>query len=55
MIRPTVGTRTDDVKPLEWTGTAWTAVCPVCDKAMTERDPQGYLACGDCGLRAVER
>lgn len=39
---------------MEWDGHTWGPVCPVCDKAMREYDPQRYLACGECGLRATE-
>ncbi len=45
----------DGVVVDELTGTGtWTKVCPECDKAMIGRDPEGWLACEDCGIRAHE-
>lgn len=32
----------------------WTAVCPEDDKPMLDRDPEGWLACEWCGVRAVD-
>lgn len=34
---------------LEWTGVAWTSVCPVDDVALTVRDDQGRSSCPACG------
>lgn len=39
---------------LEWTGEAWTRVCPDCDTPMAGQDADGWLACDLCGLRAVD-
>jgi hypothetical protein len=55
MSEPKVGDRTDDARPLEWTGTVWAPVCPNCDTPMVDRDGQGWLRCGTCGRRAVDR
>lgn len=52
---PEIGERTPDPKPLEWTGAAWTAVCTTCDKPMNARNREGWLCCGGCGLKAVDR
>jgi hypothetical protein len=52
---PRVGDRTDDAKPLEWTGEVWAPVCPTCDKPMDTYDAEARLRCGRCGLRAVDR
>lgn len=38
----------------EWTGAVWALVCPECDVPMAGRDPDGWLACELCGIRAVE-
>jgi hypothetical protein len=32
----------------EWDGQAWAPVCPTCDVAMRDRDPDGWLRCGHC-------
>lgn len=39
---------------MEWTGDAWTAVCPVDDVPMTEYNAQGELACPTCGVSFLE-
>lgn len=38
----------------EWTGDAWTVVCPVDDLPMTARDGQGWLVCGVCGMKSTQ-
>lgn len=49
------GDRHDDGDSLtEWTGTAWTSVCPVDDVPLVDRDDAGWLCCGVCGRRATE-
>jgi hypothetical protein len=50
-----IGERTADEKPLEWTGDVWAPVCPRDDRPMDGRDGDGWLCCGTCGLRAVDR
>lgn len=35
----------------EWTGSAWTSVCPNDEVALTERDDDGWLICPVCGRR----
>lgn len=54
MSAPKVGDRNTDGRPLEWTGEAWTPVCSRDDKPMAERDGEGWLCCGICGVRAVD-
>lgn len=39
---------------MEWTGDAWTVVCPVDDVAMTEHDASGKLCCAVCGVSYLE-
>lgn len=39
---------------LEWTGQAWTLVCPDCDLPMTEYNGRAELCCPACGLAAVD-
>jgi hypothetical protein len=34
----------------EWTGRAWTLVCPSCDVPMVGRTGAGWLCCDRCGL-----
>jgi len=54
---PDVGERyTDDAarQVMEWTGQEWTMVCPLCDVAMTARNPGGWLCCPQCTTRAVD-
>jgi len=51
MTAPQPGDRVDG---LEWIGDTWTPVCPVDDVAMVDRDEQGWLCCGRCGVRAVD-
>jgi hypothetical protein len=51
---PTVGERHQApgaALPSEWTGTAWTPVCPVDDVPMGGRDEQGWLCCQECWQR----
>lgn len=38
-------------KWMEWTGDAWTAVCPTDDVALTARDDEGQLICPTCRRR----
>lgn len=39
---------------LEWTGEVWAPVCPTDDTPMDDRDRQGWLRCGTCGVRSVD-
>lgn len=39
---------------MEWTGTAWTVVCPVDDVPMTEYNGAAELSCGTCGRSYIE-
>lgn len=39
---------------LEWTGQAWTMVCPDCDLPMTEYNDRSRLCCASCGLAASD-
>jgi tRNA(Ile2) C34 agmatinyltransferase TiaS len=50
-----IGDRTDDAKPLEWTGDVWAPVCPKCDTVMGDLDEHGWLRCAQCRLKAVDR
>jgi predicted RNA-binding Zn-ribbon protein involved in translation (DUF1610 family) len=49
---PKVGDRQDG---MEWTGTAWAPICPVCDVAMTEHNARAELCCPVCGVSFIER
>jgi hypothetical protein len=57
---PTVGERHQEpgmVLANEWTGEAWTSVCPVDDVPMLDRQWEGelgWLACQVCGRRHNE-
>lgn len=44
---PQPGDRQDG---MEWTGTEWTAVCPVDNIAMTEYNACAELCCPVCGV-----
>jgi hypothetical protein len=47
--------RTDGPKPMEWTGDVWAPVCPTDNIPMTSRDEAGWLRCGTCKRKAVDR
>lgn len=54
---PTVGERYQEPDmPLanEWTGQAWTSVCPVDDAPLSDWDGEGWLCCQVCGRRHNE-
>ncbi|MEU4558452.1 hypothetical protein AB0F72_08680 [Actinoplanes sp. NPDC023936] len=40
--------------PLEWTGEAWTSVCPIDEVPLTGEDEKGRLCCTVCGRRHDE-
>jgi hypothetical protein len=56
--KPRIGSRYNDqpgtTRVLEWTGEAWTPVCPTDDVAMKIRDAEGWLVCHICGVRAAD-
>lgn len=57
MTAPTVGDRDrpgGGSLDLEWTGDAWTPVCPADDVPMDTRDGDGWLCCQVCHVRAVD-
>jgi hypothetical protein len=49
---PNVGDRLGN---MEWTGEAWTVVCPVDDVAMTEYNASAELCCSVCGVSYLEQ